>query len=184
MNVLEAAKATVYLARAKDMGLSINEELDDSLTLQHLEEMLVKMNAGGMSYGKMCRWLGWMQAAVVASGVATLEDMKRLNEAWSKDPEPDPVEQVRAAMKAKGIPFLVNDKPTRRFYIRAEAAINREMTFTTYLDPQTGATKTLNLQHRRIGPFPSIPACADYLSVWGHNGEDYTIEEEHEPNTR
>jgi hypothetical protein len=35
----------------------------------------------GFSDAKLGRWLGWAQCAVVASGVATLTDMKEINQA-------------------------------------------------------------------------------------------------------
>ena len=51
-----------------------------TLSYEHIAGMKIKMQETKMSYGKMCRWLGWAQCAVVASGVATLEDMKAINQ--------------------------------------------------------------------------------------------------------
>lgn len=51
--------------------------------------MLAKMESdsspqgGGFSEGKLGRWLGWAQAAVVAINLATLDDMKAINIKWS-----------------------------------------------------------------------------------------------------
>lgn len=83
MNMLEAARETMALAREHGMDnmSSDNSELD----YPHLMEMLTKMEAGGMSEGKLGRWLGWMQAAVVAGtlGTVRLDDMKRINIKWA-----------------------------------------------------------------------------------------------------
>lgn len=52
----------------------------------HLQDMMERaqaaMNTPGMEFSdaKLGRWLGWMQAAVVAAGIGlTLEDMKEIN---------------------------------------------------------------------------------------------------------
>ena len=50
-----------------------------SLSYEHIAGMQITMQETEMPYGKMCRWLGWAQCAVVASGVATLDDMKVIN---------------------------------------------------------------------------------------------------------
>jgi len=88
MNVMEAMKETVYLAS------SVAQKLPNSgpLSAAHLINMYHRMREredenDPMSYGKKCRWLGWAQCAVVASGAATLEDMKRINERNKKDPD-------------------------------------------------------------------------------------------------
>lgn len=59
-----------------------------SLSHEHLLKMLATMEAGGFSYGKLCRWLGWAQAAVVANGDADLDTMKQINRRWQA---PSPV---------------------------------------------------------------------------------------------
>lgn len=41
--------------------------------------MLETMETSNFSYGKLCRWLGWIQAACVADRCATLEEMKEIN---------------------------------------------------------------------------------------------------------
>jgi hypothetical protein len=63
------------------------EKLDPSLQPEHVREMLLVMKADvnpqdtekSFSDGKLGRWLGWAQAAVVAMGAGTLEDMKTIN---------------------------------------------------------------------------------------------------------
>lgn len=78
MNMIKAAEDTLELARqfGMDSLSSDNSELD----YPHLAEMLEKMQTGDMSEGKLGRWLGWMQASVVAAGVGcSLEDMKQIN---------------------------------------------------------------------------------------------------------
>lgn len=50
---------------------------------EHLRGMLARMErrhlTDEMSYGKMCRWLGWAQGVIVARGVATLDQTKEIN---------------------------------------------------------------------------------------------------------
>lgn len=79
MDMVGAAVETVILATQR------NIPAEGDLGLKHLHEMLDKMRDGNFSEGKMGRWLGWMQAAVVSHGVATLEDMKDINRKWSDD---------------------------------------------------------------------------------------------------
>jgi hypothetical protein len=43
--------------------------------------MLCKVVDGDITGEKAHRWLGWAQCAVVNSGAATLEDMKKINHA-------------------------------------------------------------------------------------------------------
>lgn len=74
MNVLAAMEDTVRLGFA---GGKMPDAGD--LSYPHIAGMLIRMKETEMSYGKLCRWLGWAQAAVVASGGATLDDMKRVN---------------------------------------------------------------------------------------------------------
>ena len=84
MDMLEAARKT--LALAEERGLSRCSEMRCPETgFAHLTEMLRTMEAGEFSEGKMGRWLGWMQACVVAAsnGTLTLEDMKQVNRSCS-----------------------------------------------------------------------------------------------------
>lgn len=80
MNVDKAMDQTVRLAFDRGM----KTQADNGLGYDHIAGMLLRIDqAEGtlepFSYGKKCRWLGWAQAAVVASGAATLEDMKAIN---------------------------------------------------------------------------------------------------------
>lgn len=53
---------------------------------QHLSEMIDKVTPGAMSATKACRWLGWIQASIVAAGAASLDTMKEINKAASCAP--------------------------------------------------------------------------------------------------
>lgn len=78
MNQLLAMEKTLELARqvGMDSASSDNSELD----YEHLVDMYATASAGNFSEAKLGRWLGWMQAAVVANGFGpNLEDMKRIN---------------------------------------------------------------------------------------------------------
>jgi len=82
MNMIAAAADTMSLAAERGMAdvSSDNPDLD----YPHLYDMLNKMQEGEMSEGKLGRWLGWMQAAVVAANIGvTLNDMKEINRRWS-----------------------------------------------------------------------------------------------------
>jgi hypothetical protein len=89
MDQLAAMRETVELMEAKmsESFIPYRTYLDPSLSPDHVRDMLRIMESGsnpqdterGFSEGKMGRWLGWAQAAVVAMGVATLEDMKDIN---------------------------------------------------------------------------------------------------------
>lgn len=67
----EALRQTTEIARQADMPEG------GELGRAHIVGMLDRIE--GFSLSKLARWLGWAQAAVVASGAATLEDMKRIN---------------------------------------------------------------------------------------------------------
>lgn len=82
MNQLKAAEDTMTFASLLHMDeIKINTpELD----YKHLRMMLIRMQTEPFSEGKMGRWLGWMQCAVVAARIgATLDDMKKINEKHS-----------------------------------------------------------------------------------------------------
>lgn len=55
------------------------EENGDVTGPRHLLWMLGKIGEG-MSATKACRWIGWIQCAIVASGVATMKEMKEHND--------------------------------------------------------------------------------------------------------
>lgn len=80
-----AAERTLLLAR--DRGLDMVEcQETPEFEYCHLEQMLARWDAGEVtSEGKAGRWLGWMQAAVVALGCGdvTVEEMKTINKRHS-----------------------------------------------------------------------------------------------------
>lgn len=63
------------------LALGANGQMPGSgpLGYPHIYDMYTRIRTDGFSYAKQCRWLGWAQAAVVASGSATLQDMKDIN---------------------------------------------------------------------------------------------------------
>jgi hypothetical protein len=100
MNQLKAMRDTVQLMDtglqrlAEDGDASADEKLyinalPTSLQPEHLRDMLAQMESGvnpqdterDFSEAKTGRWLGWAQAAVVAMGLASLDDMKAINKA-------------------------------------------------------------------------------------------------------
>lgn len=86
--MVQAAADTLDLALRRRMTQR-EGKLPSSMQSVHLAEMLVKMagsderNEPAMSMGKTGRWLGWMQASVVAAGCATLEEMKDINRRYA-----------------------------------------------------------------------------------------------------
>jgi hypothetical protein len=74
------------IRKAIDETMEFAEKLTESrhcpydLSKEHLREMHAKITSDmSMSDTKLCRWLGWMQAAIVSWGVADLNDMKAIN---------------------------------------------------------------------------------------------------------
>lgn len=87
MDMKAAFKETVMLAT--EQGMHNLPAVDPSLGFGHLVDMLQVVEEEDFSEGKLGRWLGWAQAAVVAAGVATLEEMKAINVKHSgNDPLP------------------------------------------------------------------------------------------------
>lgn len=82
MNVLAAMKDTLALWTGQSWA---DIDLPESLSGKHMVDMLTTVETGEFSYGKQCRWLGWMQAATVAAGIATLDDMKAINKRHAGD---------------------------------------------------------------------------------------------------
>ena len=76
MNMRMAFDETMLLARSRNMHI---RKIPESLAYGHLLEMRGKIYESEMSDGKLGRWLGWAQAAVVAAGCGTLEEMKQIN---------------------------------------------------------------------------------------------------------
>jgi hypothetical protein len=85
MHVLKAAEDTLRVVDLRvRAGHSHTMQAVGDTGFMHLQEMLSKMRRSNkedppMSYGKANRWLGWMQCAVVAHGLASLEEMKNIN---------------------------------------------------------------------------------------------------------
>lgn len=75
--ILAAMDATVELANLRGMH---NIRMPGScLSYDHVKDMQRQMHEQPMDEGKLNRWLGWAQCAVVASGCALLDDMRRIN---------------------------------------------------------------------------------------------------------
>jgi hypothetical protein len=89
MNIEAAALKTLELALEEAVKGPLREI--PGLSLAHVEDMWARWPHDG-SPTKRCRWLGWMQAAVVSmtEGRVGLEEMKAINLACSDDPGPDP----------------------------------------------------------------------------------------------
>lgn len=51
---------------------------------EHISSMIREVARGEFTSTKACRWLGWIQAAIVFGGAATLADMKAINRAASE----------------------------------------------------------------------------------------------------
>lgn len=82
MNMIAAAQETLERAAAAGMA-NVSSDIPE-LDFPHLQKMLATMLEGNMSEAKVGRWLGWMQAAVVAADIGlTLEDMKQINMGWA-----------------------------------------------------------------------------------------------------
>jgi hypothetical protein len=79
---ISAFRETVELAER----LGMPEEPGNNLGLEHLRSMLETASNSDFSRGKLGRWLGWAQCAVVAANVgASLDAMKAINMAASKE---------------------------------------------------------------------------------------------------
>jgi hypothetical protein len=86
MHVLKAAEDTIGLMAQRVAAGDRPHTMPatSSTGTIHLYEMLDQMHRSNrseppMSYGKANRWLGWMQCAVVAHGLASLDEMKDIN---------------------------------------------------------------------------------------------------------
>lgn len=78
--VQKAASLTLDLTllRSNDPWIEIEWLNAPGFGMEHVVFMLNTIIRGEITGTKAHRWLGWAQAAVVASGAATLEDMKDL----------------------------------------------------------------------------------------------------------
>lgn len=86
MNVMNAMEDTMLVAKAH-IHRHAQQTVPATVLMEyeHLIHMRDKMRSTPMSYGKMNRWLGWMQATVVSWGHSTLEDMKDINSRHAGD---------------------------------------------------------------------------------------------------
>jgi len=76
MNIRGAIEDTMSCAKTQARRRTSIPEL----SFEHLVDMHEQIKADDtMSDGKLNRWLGWMQAAIVSWGHSTLEDMKQIN---------------------------------------------------------------------------------------------------------
>lgn len=80
MNQRHAFKETMDLAYERGMH---RLHLREDMSFRHLEDMWKRVSREDFSEAKLGRWLGWAQATVVASGVATLEEMKQINQRFA-----------------------------------------------------------------------------------------------------
>lgn len=76
MNVIKAAEKTLALWKGTEMFI---EPSEPSLSFDHCSHMVETMKQSPFSYGKLCRWLGWIQAACVANTDLNMEDIKQIN---------------------------------------------------------------------------------------------------------
>jgi hypothetical protein len=75
--ILRAMDATVSFAEVR--GMDRIEPAGPTLSYAHLQDMQRQMHERPMNDGKLNRWLGWAQCAVVASGRASLDEMREIN---------------------------------------------------------------------------------------------------------
>lgn len=79
MNQRAAFDALVSLAQHRNMP----EMPGSKLGLAHIRDMRDRITPE-FSEAKLGRWLGWAQCAVVASGTASLHEMKQMNRRHSE----------------------------------------------------------------------------------------------------
>ena len=75
MNTEEAAKATIELI----VNFKAIQDPDGN-TVEHALWMLLGISTGYIQYEKAHRWLGYAQALIVANEIATLHDMRAINQ--------------------------------------------------------------------------------------------------------
>lgn len=78
----------------------------------HLLSMLDRMQREEMSATKGCRWLGWIQAALVDAGPATLEMMKAHNLSYSRESPPAAAPRVECSACAVDPMICSAHRPT------------------------------------------------------------------------
>lgn len=134
MNQLEAFRDTLSLIREKMKPDQSRNFLDDSLTLEHLEDMFQRIEPG-FSASKLGRWLGWAQAAAVSMGIGlTLEDMKAINTRHANKGGDTNYKELREAMIQSGTSediesvdqelFLKAEEEIGALVMTLEAAVN------------------------------------------------------------
>lgn len=79
VNLKVAAAKTRDLLKQAQYQLGPIYSGDPSLSLEHLIEMLDKLESGEIDGEKGHRWLGWAQCLMCARDVASLEDLKIIN---------------------------------------------------------------------------------------------------------
>lgn len=76
---LKIAEATIDLARSREM-MYRDVHLPISMRFEHLLKMRDMLDQFlDMDVGKCGRFIGWMQASVCASGIATMEEFREMN---------------------------------------------------------------------------------------------------------
>ncbi|AKL88218.1 hypothetical protein GMA3_41 [Gordonia phage GMA3] len=81
-SIIKAFSETLKLSEEK--GMDACEFDDPDVSHEHLVDMYYEMTDSCMhelEREKACRWLGYAQGVIVANGYATVEDMKRINNA-------------------------------------------------------------------------------------------------------
>jgi hypothetical protein len=78
MNYIEAAKDCRSYVNSDEAKKVLSEE-HPTTGINHLNYMIDEIVEGGQSEGKANRWLGYLQGVLVATGVATLSQMKDVN---------------------------------------------------------------------------------------------------------
>lgn len=84
MNQIAAMKETLDFARIAGMDV-LSSDIPE-VDFPHLHDMYERVIHAEepMSEAKIGRWLGWIQACVVAAGIGlSLEDMKEINMRWA-----------------------------------------------------------------------------------------------------
>lgn len=74
----------IQTAAASTIGIAIEGSTwptQGPLSRAHVVSMLERIECGEIAGEKAHRWLGWAQAACVAAGAGTLDDMKEINHA-------------------------------------------------------------------------------------------------------
>lgn len=80
MDMRAAFDDTIELAKDRQMWAHEDDLMlrQEGMSFEHILYMRSRITPD-FSEAKLGRWLGWVQCAVVASGVATLDDMNDIN---------------------------------------------------------------------------------------------------------